>query len=386
MIPKMVQLYKNKALSGDSGTETFPLKRNDLVIGYMVKIRAANGATNNDFDAAAEATVERSITKIEVKSGSAVFKSYDGEMCRKIATYRNGILPETLITGVAGGTWAGNSDPLLGWQEAVFPIDFCIKQDPYGNRTGTIFPAPLYDSLDLVIDYNFTISATAGFATGGANHVMDVYALTLPKQEKGAMENKHILVESKKIDYTTVASGDESFDLTLDNNRFLRHLYVNCYEQGIGEGVDITDLVLKVEGNNEWASKWGDLQAQNALDCNLKFEKKYYGDPTDGSTAHYTRVPAARGMVTGYEAPTVVPWLGYNNDTVTVTNDSGELYELLIRSDVLPGMAVMDFDKDGLMQNMQYCGVKDLDLQISNGGAGGATQILEQHWSKAWGY
>jgi hypothetical protein len=386
--PRRIQIYKDKALSSDKGTETFVLPTNGMIVSLDMQVRAKNGATNNSFDAVTEKTVEQSITNITVNSGSAIFKSYTGEMCRKIATYRNGVIPQTLITGIAGGTWAGNEDPELGWQQALFPIDFCTKDDPYGNKTQTIFPAPLYSSLDLKIDYDFAISATAGFVTGGSNHLMDLYATVLPRQDPLTMQNKRILSETKKIDYTTVATGDQPFILTREpgNVSFLRQLYVDCYAQGIGEGTQITKLTLEEDGNNEISSSWGALQARNAADCNLHYEKTYYCDPTDGTTVHYTRVPAAFGMISGYEAPTIVPWLDLDNDTITVTNDSGEMYVLKVASNVLPACAVLDFDVDGLMMNLQPTNVNSLDLVVTNGAASGVTQVIEQHVSKAWGY
>ncbi len=380
--PKLVQLYKNKLLS-DSGTETLPLKRNDMIVGLNLIIRAENGSSGNTHDGALETTIEQNIDKIEVRSGSAVFKSYDGEMCRKIATYRNGKYPNHIITGAAGGTWTGFNNPLTGWQHMNFPIDFCTKQDPYGNKTGTIMPAPLYDSLDLVIDDSFAV-ATTGITTGTV--YADVYAMTLPKLERQAMEGKRVLIENKKADYTSVATGDESFDLTLDSNRFLRHLYVNAYENGIDEGVDITELQLKVEGNNEISGKWGVIQEQNAIDCDLNYHKFYYMDTGDASCAHWSRVPSPRFNLTAGEAQTVPVYASKVGDIITVVNDNGEVYYMDVSSAVVPGMAVLDFDRDGLMGNMQYCGVKDLDLIMTNGGAGAAVQVLEQHISKAWGY
>jgi len=95
---RLVQLYKDKSLSGDSGTETFPLKTNEQVIAYHMDIRAKNGATSNIVDGAAAQTVSEAITKIEVRSGSAIFKSYTGEMCRRIAGYRDGKNPHALLT------------------------------------------------------------------------------------------------------------------------------------------------------------------------------------------------------------------------------------------------------------------------------------------------
>lgn len=390
-IPKWVELYKNKALSGDSGTETFSIKRTDQILELLLKVRAKNGATANAPDAAAMPTVESSLTKINVKSGSADFKSYSGEICRKFAAYRNGKLPQTLYTQAAGGTWAGNEDPSLGWQEYSFPIYFNSKNDPYGNKTGLMLPAPLYDSLDMVLDYNFTISATAGFVTGGANHVFDLYALVMPKEDRAAMENKRILTETKKQDYTSTASGDEPFDLTLDKNRFLRQLLVFAYENGVGEGVDITDLKFKVEGDTYWASKWGDLQSLNAQDSDwdgVAIPNMYL----KCQTAHdeiWTRVPSPYPYMIAGTAPTTAPYFTTlaAGDKVTITTDAANDVNLIdVRSNVIPAVAIIDLDKDGSLMNMQYAGVKDLDLILTNGGADAAVQIVEQHVAKPWGY
>lgn len=387
-IPKWVELYKNKALSGDAGTETFSIKRTDQILELLLKVRAKNGATRNSPDGAALQTVEEALTKINIKSGSADFKNYSGEMCRKFATYRNGKLPHTLYTQAVGGTWAGNEDPSLGWQEYSFPVYFNSKFDPYGNRTNLMLPAPLYDSLDMVMDYDFTLSSTAGFVTGGANHVFDLYALVLPKQDKETMQKKRILVETKKQDYSSVASGDEPFDLTLDKNRFLRQLMVFAYEAGVGEGVDITDLKFKVDGDTYWAGKWGDLQMMNAEDASLDFSLPMYLQSATTDDEIWTRVPSPWGThYTAHETGAEDAYLTIVGDKVTVNgvtqDDNGVL---TVKSNVLPGTVVFDMDKDGRMENLQWSGVKDFDLVLTNGGADAAVQILEQHVAVPWGY
>jgi len=387
MIPKWVQLYKNKSLGGDSGTETFAVKRTDQILEMVLKVRAKNGSSSNSADAAAQETVEKSVTKIQINSGSAIFKNYTGEMCRKVAAYRNGKMPEALITQRQGGTWAGNGDPLLGWQEYVFPIYFNLRNDPYGNRHKVMLPAPLYDSLDLVLDYNFTISSTAGFVTGGANHVFDLYALVLPKEAKEVMEQKRVLVETKKHDYTTVATGDEPFKLTLDNNRSLRQLFVQCYEAGIGEGVDVTDLILNVDNNTMWASKWGDLQAKNADRC--KFDNlvmAMYLESIGTTDEIWTRVPAARPLYSPIteEAYTIITTVG---DKVTMAASAGAKDgRLAIYSSVIPALAVIDLDEDENLMNVQPQNVKDLEIILTQGAADGAVQILEQSLARPWGY
>ncbi len=388
-IPKWIELYKNKNFSGDSGTDTHPIKRNDQILELLLKVTAKNGATRNSPDAAALQTIESAITNIVVKSGSASFKNYTGEVCRKMATYRNGRLPQTLYTQDPGATDAGNEDPTLGWQSASFPINFNVPMDPYGNNSNIIFPAPIYDSLELEIDFDFTISATAGFVTGGSNHKFDLYALVMPKEDKTTMQNKRILVETVKQDFTTVVSGTQPFDLTLDQNMFLRQLMVTCYENGVGEGVDVTDVELEVDGDTFWAGKWGDLQAMNAQDSNLNYVWKAYLNAASANDELWTRIPAARPILTPITAPTIAPYSGALSagDKVTVNTDAqGDNNILEVKSEVLPAAVVFDLDRDGLLRNMQYAGVKDLNLILTNGGAGGAVKIVEQHVSKPWGY
>lgn len=385
-IPKWVEVYKDKSLAGDSGTETYPLKRNDQVLEYMLKVRAKNSATGNSPDNATMNTVESCVSKIEIRSGSAVFKSYNGELCRKLATYRNGRLPQTLHSQANGGTWAGNEDPALGWSEYTFPINFNVPSDPYGNKTGIMMPAPLYDSMDLVMEYNFPTTAGAGFLTGGSNKLFSLYALVKPRDSVDIMQGKRILVQEKKHDYTSIASGDKEFALTLDQNRFLRKLLVFAYENEIGEGVDINYIKLKVDGDTFWEGKWGDIQGKNAVDCGLDFKLPMHLTAISANDELFTRVPAPNLTGLGNQA-TAAMIVSNTADSVTVTvNAADDVSFLNVGSDVLPCCAVIDFDQDGLLQNMQYQGVNDLEVLLTNGGAGADVKIVEESVAKAWGY
>ncbi len=146
----------------------------------------------------------------------------------------------------------------------------------------------------------------------------------MPKEDKTAMLNKRILVETKKQDYTSLASGDEPFDLTLYSSRFLRQLMVTCYENGVGEGVDITEPKLKVEGDTFWAGKWGDLQALNAQNSKLNYNFRAYLNAVSANDELWTRIPAARPILTPITAPTIAPYSGALSagDKVTVNTDA----------------------------------------------------------------
>ena len=385
-IPKVIQIYKNKQLSGDSGTDTFVLPKNDQVLEYLLQVRSKNGSTANAPDAVKMLTVENAISKIEVKSGGTIFKSYNAEQCRKISTYRNGCLPPTMYTQDAGTTYAGNDDPELGWQVYDMPINFNLKQDPYGNKTNVLLPAPVYDSLEMVLDFDFTISSTAGFVT--SEHYMDLYAMVMPRQSESEMLQKKILVEANKRDYTSLAAGDQGFDLTVDSNRMLRQLFVMCYEAGIGEGVDITSGIFQVNGDPKWTWKWGNLQHKNALDCNLDFYIDYYMKNVGTTDELWTQIPSPLPQITAGTSPTAAPHFSTlaTGDKVTVTTDSGNDINLMrIGSNVLPAAVVLDFDQDGLMRNLQPQGVNSLEMYLTNGGAGGAVKILEQSIANVWG-
>lgn len=385
-IPKVIQIYKNKQLSGDSGTDTFVLPKNDQVLEYLLQVRSKNGSTANAPDAVKMLTVENAISKIEVKSGGTIFKSYNAEQCRKISTYRNGCLPPTMYTQDAGTTYAGNDDPELGWQVYDMPINFNLKQDPYGNKTNVLLPAPVYDSLEMVLDFDFTISSTAGFVT--SEHYMDLYAMVMPRQSEAEMLQKKILVEANKRDYTSLAAGDQGFDLTVDSNRMLRQLFVMCYEAGIGEGVDITSGIFQVNGDPKWTWKWGNLQHKNALDCDLDFYIDYYMKNVGTTDELWTQIPSPLPQITAGTSPTAAPHFSTlaTGDKVTVTTDAGNDINLMrIGSNVLPAAVVLDFDQDGLMRNLQPQGVNSLEMYLTNGGAGGAVKILEQSIAQIWG-
>jgi hypothetical protein len=237
------------------------------------------------------------------------------------------------------------------------------------------------------MNYDFTASATAGFATGGAAHVFDLYAETVPSEDKQSMLNKNILVETKKADHTTAASGDKSFDLNLDPARKLRQLFVHCYEAGVCEGVDITDMILQVNGEYDHTGKWGTQQKINARDCNLQWSEDIYTYATTTDDEIWSRVPSPVATVSAYDTASEDSFLGNVGDKITISGQTAADNTLLnIRSRVIPGLIVYDFDKDGYGRNLlDLAGVKDLDIVLTQGGADAAVQIVEQHCMKPFG-
>jgi len=383
---RWVELYKNKSLSADAGNESFDIKTNEEILELLLIVRAKNGSTSNSPNAKPLETIESSIQKIEINSGSLTLKSYTGEICRKLATYRDGYLPSTLYTQAGGGTWAGNDDPTLGWQEYAFPIYFNLRCDPYGDRTGTFLPAPLFDILTLNLEYDFKISSTEGFTSGGANHVFDLYALTRKKENYERLKRRNILIEKKKQDYTTVASGDEPIPLTTSKRGYLRQLLIFSYQNGIGEGIDLTQVKYRVEGSTIVSSKWGQLQHLNAMERGLNYYQDFYLKAQTTDDELWTRIPAPIVHLTAGTAPSTAPYFGTlgNGDKVTVTTDAANDINLLrISSPVIPCCVFFDFDRDCSLRHLQPLNVNDHEVILTNGNAGGAVQIIEQFIARA---
>jgi len=144
---------------------------------------------------------------------------------------------------------------------------------------------------------------------------------------------------------------------------------------------------LKANNDVMWASKWGDLQAQNALD--VGFDERcgsVYLLSISTTDEHWTRIPAvvAINAPVTEEAYTIMSYVG---DKITLAASAAAKYgHLHLYSKVIPAVAVMDFDKDGSLMAMQYQGVSDLEVLLTQGAADGIVQILEQSVCKPWGY
>jgi hypothetical protein len=395
VMPRWVQLYKNETISSDSfDNKRYKIDTTNQILELDLRVRIQNGATRNAPDAAVMETPEEATTLIEVAAGSTVFKSYTGEVCRKIATYRNGRLPYTLHTQDPGATWVDGGNEHLGWMEYSFPIHFTPEGDPNGNKTNSALPAPLYkDNLNMFLTGNVTTSATAGFATG--TYTFDLYAKVVPPESKDAMLNKNVIVDKKKEDYTTIASGDKEIDLTVDSAELLRRCFITCYENGIGEGVDITDVKFRVNNEVKSEFKWGQLQKINAEHKSLNYKLPLFLNTVGTTDEIWTRIPAVRPMTASVSAATAAVYASAHNvgDKVTVTCDAAaEQIYVDCYSDVIPAMVVFDFDEDGLMQNMPgghpgnaYGDVRDMDVILVQGAADGDVDIVEQRIRKPWG-
>ena len=346
---------------------TIPIPRNRAISEIMLTVRCTNGATRNTTDDGERQTIIESVEEIKLSAGSRVFAHYDGQTCRDWETYRTGRTPyfkDTMTGGVA--------------QEAVFPLVFNrYAGDPY-----CALPAPIYDSLELYVKHDFTVSATGGFATGTAKY--DLYADVLPPMGTPELQNLRVIETKKKQDYTTVASGIEPIDLTIDPTRQLRRLLVSCYEKAIAEGTDITTVELQVNSETKVSDDWNRYQWQNAQDSHLKYAQNITLDPAADADIYYTKVPNVEPQFIATAAGSEDAYLTVSGDNVTLTGvAAGEGGELRCGSQVIPATIIMDFDKDLSLRNLIPQGVKDLQVLLTQAAAGGAVQVHEQSLARA---
>lgn len=368
MVWERIQIRANNALgSGDSGDLDVKLPQNRAIHQLMLTVRNKNGGTSNTDDDGALETVVNSIEEIKVTAGSRIFKEYSGQACRDWATYRNGRNPFFFNTQILGGTYPA------GWQEAIFPIDF--GRVPYDRVCG--LPAPLYESLELKLKYDFTIDAADGFVTG--QHKFDLYAELFPPMAPEALRALRVIEQRKKQDHTTAASGTEPIDLTIDPTRQLSNVMVSCYETGIAEGVDVSKVALEVDSAEVCTDDWNRWQWQNALDSRLKFLQTIdacYMD--DSSHVLRSEIPNVEPQMVAQSAGTEDAYLSTSGDKITIAGGAtGEFVALAMHSQVIPRCVFLDFDKDQSLRNLISQDVQDLVVKLTQGGADGAVEVHE---------
>ena len=362
MVWKRLQVKRGNSFSGDSGTDVFSIGRGHVIGDMQLRIRSTNGANHNVNDAAAQQTVVESVPEIKLYAGSRVFKNYSAEIARAFATYKTGQNPYFHYTQVGAAV-----------QEMVVPISF--SRFPGDHQCA--LPAPLMGSLEMSIEYDYTLSADSGFATGTPKY--DLFVDVLPNMHEGSMQGLKILEETKKQDYTTLASGDDKVDMTISPDKQLRMVLAHAYKAGEVEGATISDIGLKVDQTEYYTDTWKGAQAQNAADCRLHYEQIIEAMALGTTDEIWSRIPDGDAFVTGAITNTTSAWATSVGDKVTLTTVAADdLNMLSLRSPVIPATAIIDLDKNLMMTDMLNMGVKDLDFTFTNASVTGALKVYEQ--------
>lgn len=363
---RVLEETDDEGLTGYSGRKVFHLSRTHMIGDILLTIKGVNGATENAEADIAQATVESSISNIKVVSGSKTYFEANGEMTRLFDTYYSGRNPYEVRSQY----------PSLS-QEALFPIHF--GRFPGDERV--ILPAPLDKKLDLIIEYAFTQSDTEGFASSG--HEFSVYLNALSGEDEDLM-SKRILTTTHQDDYTTSSAGTKTFDLTIDPRRYLRALYLQSYQTLICENVDITHAKMVYDNDEVMSGSWEQWQRKNADDCKLNLVKYIQTYPSSSTDEIKTRIPGLTGQsgvqaMYSEQSGAVTEYINsITADEIVMANSAADIEGMLmLRSEVLPTVIVLDLDTDNTMGRV-ISQARTGKLIITDSASGGAVKLYEQ--------
>lgn len=372
---RRLEIENDITLSGYQGTKRVTLPRERSIGAIELDVMGVNAATSNSSDGDTDGEqydVRRAIEGLKVKSGKRVFYDTNGIQNRNIMTYETGRLPHEIRTQAAGAS-----------QYARFTIPFWVEP-MYPN---TALPAPMLNSLDFEIAYNFVNQdATVGWASTGHQINCAVWLYDYEESDE-ALANKQFRVIEQKHDHTSLASGVSPFTLSQDAMRSLRRLYIEAYKVSVAEGGIISDVQVKQKNDEIYASKWTAIQAGNAEDCKLNWLQHMIATAESTTDIIYTRVPnALHGNYQTY---------GNANDdnteyitslaagVYTMVNTDAEIGWLSWLAKEIPTMAVIDWDLLKDLANMVPMSPKT-ELFLTNAAASGEVKVVEESISKMW--
>jgi hypothetical protein len=179
----------------DSGSVTWNLPSGLKIQDMRVIYSATNGATSN--------TVGKlcgMVSKLEVLNGSDVLTSLSGREAQALFAFKGrnnyGKLPNKALSAAAGATVTEEFPLLFG----------CSFRDPR-----FYLDTSRYSNPQIRLTHAFTISATAGFATGTV-----AVSIILRLIDNGAPAYAGFLMNKEVENWTTAASGDDTTYLPLD--------------------------------------------------------------------------------------------------------------------------------------------------------------------------
>lgn len=372
---RRLEIENDITLSGYNGTKRVTLPRERSIGAIELDVKGVNAATSNSSDGDTDGEqydVRRAIEGLKVKSGKRVFYDTNGIQNRNIMTYETGRLPwEIRDQGAGASQYARFTMPF--WVEPMYPK--------------TALPAPMLNSLDLEIAYNFVNQdATVGWASSGhqINCAVWLYDYEESDEELAA---KQFRVIEQKHDHTSLASGVSPFTLSQDEMRSLRRLYIEAYKLSTAEGGIISNIQVKQKNDEIYASKWTAIQAGNAEDCHLSWRQaiKLKAESTDDLI--YTRVP---NLIHGNYQPLDAIDADHTecvdllaNGVYTMVNTDAEVGHLHFSAQEIPTMAVIDWDLLKDLANMVPMGPKT-ELFLTNAAVSGEVKVVEESISKMW--
>jgi hypothetical protein len=211
-----VYIAKSQTLA-DSGSWTFGLSAFDKIQHIRIRLSATNGATSNTVG-----KLLSWVTKIEVVDGANVLASLSGLEWMAADCFCNGCMPYRDDHGGAGVVITDEVLVLFG--RFFGDREYYLDTSRYAN--------PL-----LRITFAFTVSATAGVATG--TEAVSIIATTI---EDGALPYKGFIMRKEIVSFTSAASGDQPVILPTDYPYM--GLYVSALKTTVSPDTIITNFKL----------------------------------------------------------------------------------------------------------------------------------------------
>ena len=376
---RRLEIEDDTALSGYASTHRVTLPRTRTIGAVELIVQGVNAATSNSNDAAEQDDIRKAVSNLKIKSGAKVFYESPGIGNRNFMTYDTGRLPWEIRTQEGGAS-----------QYALFTMPFWIEpMTRLEDGSGMGLPAPMLNSLDLEIEYSFTqTGATKGFASSG--HQIDVAVWLYDEEESNEqLANKQFRVIEHKHDYTSVASGDEKFNLTLDANRMLRRIYIEAYKVSVAEAGIISDIQVKRNNDEIYGGKWDGIQAANAQHCKLNWKQAIVVQDSSSTTdVIYTRVPNL--IHGGYDgladaSEDVTEYVdGLATGVYTMENTAAEVGYLHFSAQEIPTLAVVDWDLFYNLGDLVPQKATSLEIILTNAAASGDVDITEESICRMW--
>ena len=346
-------LLVNARTMADSETYTKDLPGNSKIMELRIRITATNGATSNTL-----AKHNAKVTKIEVVDGSDVLHSLSGQEEQANNFYRHGSLPFQQLNSKAAG---------------VVIEEFIVSFGRFRGDREFYLDTSRWKNAQLRITHAFTVSATAGIATGTG--VLTVIAKLI---EDGAPPYKGFIMSKDLKSWTTLASGVETAVLPRDFP--YQSLLVGDLETLIEPDVDLTNLKLIIDSGRwvpfdlstpiilaENMQRYGRaLQRMNYLnDTAVTWLSDCYGRTSAwAGAAGITGVGIVQTVI-AEQVVLLMVTAGTSNCFINVSGYAPHSFLCLPFGD---GMNIDDY--------LQVQGVSLIELEATQGAAGGAGAVV----------
>jgi hypothetical protein len=363
-------------LSSDDQTYVKKLPLSNYMHTLLVKCKMTNGSTS-----ARNQDMSDVVDKIEVvANGSDILYSLTP---REIKQWNLWSMGKNIVEV--------RNERADAVQEAVYPIYFGRGMlDP-----DYFLPCARLSDLELRVTYSPTIAATS-FATGTFNiAVYGLFSMGAPPAEyRGTLGHKTLYA------FTTAASGDEQVPISRGN--LLRSVLVSCYEAGIEDGVDLTNVKFDLNNGERvlFDIAWKDLQDWNTQD-NWIFHEEHIlaflsnDDVINSDVArivdaqahpqtavlaasdieYQARIDAIAGDQLTFDAYTMTIAAGSEVAAADTTDRNVLVY---VRGIGFSHAVVLDFAKHGEAGLLNTQLADQIRLTLTQGAAGGAARVSTQ--------